>query len=45
MLGSQDAGFQQSLSQFIAHNNHNLSYASFLPIFRFGFGYSFNEAK
>jgi hypothetical protein len=42
---NQDAGFQQSLSQFIAHNNHNLSYASFLPIFRFGFGYSFNGAK
>jgi hypothetical protein len=40
---NQDAGFQQSLSQFIAHNNHNLSYATFLPIFRFGFGYSFNS--
>jgi hypothetical protein len=41
----QDAGFQQSLSQFIARNNHNLSYASFLPIFSVGFGYSFNFGK
>ena len=42
---NQDAGFQQSLSQFIAHNNHNLSYATFLPIFRFGLGYSFSGTK
>ncbi len=42
---NQDAGFQQSLSQFIARNNHNLSYATFLPIFRFGFGYSFTGGK
>lgn len=41
----QDAGFQQSLAQFIARNNHNLSYATFLPIFRFGFGYSFPAGK
>lgn len=42
---NQDAGFQQSLSQFITRNNHNLSYATFLPIFRFGFGYSFTAVK
>jgi hypothetical protein len=42
---NQDAGFHQSLSEFIAHNNHDLSYATFLPIFRFGFGYSFHGAK
>jgi hypothetical protein len=42
---NQDAGFQQSLSQFIARNNHNLSYATFLPIFRFGFGYSFPAGR
>jgi hypothetical protein len=41
----QDAGFQQSLAQFVAHNNHNLSYATFLPIFRFGFGYSFSPSR
>ena len=41
----QDAGFQQSLAQFIARNNHNLSYATFLPIFRFGFGYSFPASR
>lgn len=38
---TRDAGFQQSLSAFIARNNHNLSYASFFPIFSIGFGYSF----
>ena len=42
---NQKAGFQQSLSQFVAHNNHNLSYATFLPIFRFGLGYSFSGTK
>jgi hypothetical protein len=41
----QDGGFQQSLAQFIARNNHNLSYATFLPIFRFGFGYSFSPSR
>ena len=41
----QDAGFQQSLAQFIARNNHNLGYATFLPIFRFGFGCSFPAGK
>jgi hypothetical protein len=38
---TQDAGFQQSLAAFIARNNHNLSYASFFPIFSIGFGYAF----
>jgi hypothetical protein len=38
---TQDAGFQQSLAAFIARNNHNLSYASFFPVFSVGFGYSF----
>ncbi len=38
---SQDAGFQQSLTAFIARNNRNLSYASFFPIFSVGFGYAF----
>jgi hypothetical protein len=42
---NQDAGFQQNLAQFIARNNHNLSYATFLPIFSFGFGYSFSAVK
>ena len=38
---NQDAGFHQSLAAFIARNNHNLSYASFFPIFSVGFGYAF----
>jgi hypothetical protein len=42
---NQDGDFQQSLAAFIARNNHNLSYASFLPIFTFGFGYSFHVGK
>lgn len=37
----QDGSFQQSLAAFVTRNNHNLSYASFFPIFSFGFGYSF----
>jgi hypothetical protein len=36
-----DPGFQKDLAAFIARNNHNLSYASILPVFSFGFGYSF----
>jgi len=36
-----DPGFQKDLAAFIARNNHNLSYASFLPVFSFGLGYSF----
>jgi hypothetical protein len=38
---SQDATFQKNLAAFIARNNHNLSYASFFPIFSMGFGYAF----
>ena len=37
----QDPGFQQNLTAFRARNNHNLSYASFFPIFSLGFGYRF----
>ena len=37
----QDAGFQHDLAAFIARNNNNLSYASFIPIVSFGVGYSF----
>jgi hypothetical protein len=37
----QDPGFQQNLAAFIARNNHNLSYASFFPVFSVGFGYAF----
>lgn len=36
----QDPGFQQNLAAFIARNNHNLSYASFFPIFSIGFAYN-----
>jgi hypothetical protein len=38
---NQDPGFQSNLAAFIARNNHNLSYASFFPVFSVGFGYSF----
>jgi hypothetical protein len=38
---SQDAGFQHDLGAFIARNNNNLSYASFLPILSVGIGYKF----
>lgn len=41
----QDPTFQQSLAEFIARNNHNLSYAAFFPILSFGFGYSFNTGR
>jgi hypothetical protein len=36
-----DPGFQQNLTAFRARNNHNLSYASFFPIFSLGFAYRF----
>jgi hypothetical protein len=36
-----DASFQQSLTEFTARNNHNLSYASFFPVLSTGIGYSF----
>ncbi len=37
----QDAGFQKNLAEFKARNDHNLSYASFFPIFSIGVGYRF----
>jgi hypothetical protein len=37
----QDPGFQQNLTAFKARNDHNLSYASFFPIFSVGVGYRF----
>jgi hypothetical protein len=36
-----DPTFQQNLTAFKARNDHNLSYASFFPIFSLGFGYRF----
>jgi hypothetical protein len=36
-----DPEFQRDLAAFIARNNHNLSYASFFPIFSVGIGYAF----
>jgi hypothetical protein len=36
-----DPSFQQNLAAFKARNDHNLSYASFFPIFSLGFGYRF----
>jgi hypothetical protein len=41
MSVTQDPSFQSNLAAFTARNNHNLSYASFFPVFSFGFGYSF----
>ena len=38
---NQDSSFQQSLVAFKARNDHNLSYASFFPIFSVGVGYRF----
>jgi hypothetical protein len=38
---TQDTGFQQNLAAFKVRNDHNLSYASFFPIFSVGFGYRF----
>jgi hypothetical protein len=38
---SQEPDFQKNLAAFISRNNHNLSYASFFPIFSIGFGHSF----
>ena len=38
---NQNPRFQSNLEAFIARNNHNLSYASFFPVFSLGFGYSF----
>jgi hypothetical protein len=36
-----DPYFQQSLNAFLARNQHNLSYASFFPVFSLGVGYAF----
>jgi hypothetical protein len=36
-----DPGFQQNLAAFKVRNDHNLSYASFFPIFSLGSGYRF----
>jgi len=36
---SQDPGFQQNVAAFKVRNDHNLSYASFFPIFSVGLGY------
>ena len=38
---AKDSGFMQDLAAFTARNNHNLSYASFFPVFSVGLGYSF----
>lgn len=38
---TQDPDFQKDLARFIARNNHNLSYAQFIPIVNFGVGYRF----
>jgi hypothetical protein len=38
---SQDQNFQSSLANFIARQNHNLSYARFFPILSIGVGYAF----
>jgi len=37
----EDPGFRRDLAAFIGRNNHNLSYASFLPVLSVGFGYAF----
>ncbi len=36
-----DQDFQKDLARFIARNNHNLSYAQFIPMVNFGVGYRF----
>lgn len=36
-----DADFQRDLAAFRSRNEHNLSYASFFPVFSFGVGYRF----
>jgi hypothetical protein len=37
----QNPDFQRNLAAFKVRNDHNLSYASFFPIFSLGFGYRF----
>ena len=36
-----DPDFQKDLAAFIARNNHNLSYAKFIPMVNVGIGYRF----
>ncbi len=36
-----DPDFQNDLARFIARNNHNLTYARFLPVLNIGIGYRF----
>ena len=40
-----NADFQKGMASFIARNNHNLSYAQFLPIASFGIGYRFGGGR
>ncbi|RXH56070.1 hypothetical protein [Granulicella sibirica] len=39
---TDDPDFQQSLNEFRARNNNNLSYASFFPVLTVGVGYRFS---
>jgi hypothetical protein len=41
----QDADFQHDLAAFVTRNNHNLSYASFFPVFSIGIGYRFGSLQ
>ena len=41
----QDPGFRRDLAAFIVRNNHNLSYASFFPVFSVGFSYSLSNRQ
>jgi hypothetical protein len=41
MRVNEDPAFQQDLAAFIARTRHNLSYASYFPIFSLGVGYAF----
>lgn len=38
---TQDPDYQKDLAAFLKRNNHNLSYARFLPMLNFGVGYRF----
>lgn len=40
-----DPDFQADLGRFIARNNHNLTYARFLPVLSFGIGYRFGRGS
>ena len=43
MRVQDNAEFMRSLNAFVARNNHNLTYAKFLPIASFGVGYRFGR--